>query len=67
MSKTPSAVSAYLAQIGRKGGMSKGRKGAATMSAEARKAFSQKGVEARRRNAQLRAGQNVVELNSDKA
>ena len=47
--------------------MSKGRKGAATMSAEARKAFSQKGVEARRRNAQLRAGQNVVELNSDKA
>lgn len=67
MSKPASPISAYLAQIGRQGGLKKGRKGAATMSAEARKAFSQKGVEARRRNAQLRAGQNVVELNSDKA
>ena len=67
MSKPTQAVSEYLAQIGRQGGLKKGRKGAATMSAEARKAFSQAGIEARRRKAQLRAGQNVVELNSDKA
>lgn len=67
MSKTIPAVSEYLAQIGRKGGLKKGRKGAATMSAEARKTFSRVGVEARRRKAQLRAIQNAVELSTKKA
>ena len=61
MSKPSSAVSEYLAKIGRTGGLKKGRKGAATLSAEERKAFSLRGVEARRRNAQLRASQNAVE------
>ena len=67
MSKPSQAVSEYLAQIGRQGGLKKGRKGAATMSAEARKAFSQAGIEARRRKAQLRASQTNVELSTKKA
>jgi general stress protein YciG len=53
--KTPSGISEYLAQIGRKGGQATGRKGFAAMSEEQRKEIVAKGLATRRANAKKKA------------
>jgi hypothetical protein len=47
--KTPDAVSQYLAEIGRKGGQQKGRKGTAVLTPEEMRKRAQKMVAARRK------------------
>ncbi len=50
-----SAVSDYLASIGRKGGEAKVPKGLAMLSEEERKAIAAKGLATRRKNAKQKA------------
>lgn len=50
------AVSEYLAEIGRKGGQVKGRKGFSAMDETTRKEISRKGVEARQKKAKMKKG-----------
>jgi hypothetical protein len=54
MAKKKSAVSEYLASIGRKGGAKKVPKGLAMLSEEDRKKISAKGLATRRKNAARR-------------
>jgi hypothetical protein len=49
-----SAVSEYLASIGKKGGQKRVPKGLARLSEEARKAIAAKGLAARRKNAKMK-------------
>ena len=51
MAKKKSAISEYLASIGRKGGAAKVAKGLAVLSEEERKQISAKGLATRRKNA----------------
>jgi hypothetical protein len=55
MTKKKSAVSEYLASIGRKGGAAKVAKGLATLSPEAREKIRAKALATRRKNAAKKA------------
>ncbi len=54
MATKKSGISEYLAEIGRRGGQAKGRKGFAAMDDEQRKAIAAKGVKTRQKNAAAR-------------
>jgi len=56
MAKKRSAISEYLAEIGKRGGQVTGHKGLAAMSPEQRKAIAKKGLETRRAKARAKAG-----------
>lgn len=57
MAKKKSAVSDYLASIGRKGGAKKVPKGLALMGEEERAAIRAKGLATRRKNAKKKAAE----------
>lgn len=60
MEHIEASVKDYLAAIGRRGGKAKVCKGVGRLTLAERKAISRKGVEARRRNAELRAAKSGV-------
>ena len=56
MATKKSAISEYLAEIGRKGGKAKVKKGFAGMTEEEREAARLKGLKTRQANAKKKAG-----------
>ena len=57
--KIAAGVSDYMAEIGRKGGQVKGRKGTATLTVERRREIAMKGVAARAAKAKKKGGKKA--------